>query len=177
VESEALKDRKIVGQQIGRSPRGRFAVSVRCSFGYSQVIRVHPVVQGKPFPTLYWLTCPYLSNEIDHLEAAGWVRRLEARMIEESGLRTAMQAAHRRYCRQRDRLLSLEEKARLEADGTMVGLSRRGIGGISDWDRLKCLHLHVAHEVADENAIGGIVLGMLPACECSPKQVICSAYG
>jgi len=97
-------------------------------------------------------------------------------MIEESGLRTAMQAAHRRYCRQRDRLLSLEEKARLEADGTMVGLSRRGIGGISDWDRLKCLHLHVAHEVADENAIGGIVLGMLPACECSPKQVICSAY-
>ena len=176
MESEVLKDRKIVAQQIGRSPRGQFAVSVRCSYGYSQVIRVHPVVHGKPFPTLYWLTCPFLSNEIDHMEAAGWVKQLEARMIEESGLRTAMQAAHRRYCRQRDRLLALEEKAGLEADGTMVGLSGRGIGGISDWDRLKCLHLHVAHKLADENVIGGIVLDKLPACECLPKQVICSAY-
>lgn len=176
MESETLKDRKVVAQQIGRSPRGQFAVSVRCSYGYSQVIRVHPVVQGKPFPTLYWLTCPFLSNEIDHLEAAGWVKRLEARMIEESDLRSAMQAAHRRYGRQRNRLLSLEEKAGLEADGTTVGLSGRGIGGISDWDRLKCLHLHVAHKLADENTIGGIVLGMLPARECLPKQVICSAY-
>lgn len=176
MESEALKDRKIVGQQIGRSPRGQFVVSVRCSYGYPQVIRVHPVVQGKPFPTLFWLTCPFLSNEIDHLEAGGWVKRLEARMIAESDLRAAMQSAHQRYCRQRDRLLSPGEIATLEADGTMVGLSERGIGGLSDWDRLKCLHLQVAHELGDENAIGRIVLGMLPACECLPKQVICSAY-
>ena len=165
-----------MAQQIGRSPRGQFAVSVRCSYGYPQVIRVHPVVQRKPFPTLYWLTCPFLSTEIDHLEAAGWVKRLEARMMEESDLHSAMQAAHRRYCRQRDRLLSLEEKAGLETDGTIVGLSERGIGGIFDWDRLKCLHLHVAHELADANAIGCIVLGMLPGVECLPKQVICSAY-
>jgi len=176
VESEVLKDREVVAAQIGRSPRGQFVVSVRCSYGYPQVIRVHPVVQGKPFPTLYWLTCPFLSKEIDHLEAAGWVKQLEDRMIGETDLHSAMQAAHRRYCRQRDRLLSSEEKATLEANGTMVGLSGRGIGGISDWNRLKCLHLHVAHGLADENAVGSIVLGMLSACECLPKQVICSAY-
>jgi len=176
VEPEVLKDREIVASQIGRSPRGQFVVSVRCSYGYPQVIRVHPVVQGKPFPTLYWLTCPFLSKEIDHLEAIGWVKQLEDRMIRESDLHSAMQAAHQRYCRQRDRSLSSEEKATLEANGTMVGLSGRGIGGISDWDRLKCLHLHAAHALADENAIGSIVLRTLSARECLPKQVICSAY-
>lgn len=171
-----MNDRIVVGQQIGRTPRGQFVVFVRCSYGYPQVIRVHPLVQGKPFPTLYWLTCPFLSHEIAQLEAAGWVKQLEARMIRESELWTAMQAAHQRYCRQRDRLMSPQEKATLEANGMIAGLSRRGIGGLSDWDRLKCLHLHVAHELADKNAIGGIVLEILPARECPSQQVICSAY-
>ena len=176
MESEILKDREVVAAQIGRPPRGQFDVSVRCSFGYPQVIRVHPMVRGKPFPTLYWLTCPLLSLEIDHLEAAGWVKRLEDRMIAEPDLRSAMQTGHRRYAQQRDRALSSDDRAALEASGMVAGLIGRGIGGISDWDYLKCLHLHVAHGLADENAIASIVLDMLPARECSSKQVICSAY-
>jgi hypothetical protein len=140
------------------------------------VIRVHPVVQGKPFPTLYWLTCPFLSQEIDHLEACGWVKRFEVRMAEERALRSAMQTAHRRYGLLRDQLLSPEEMDALHESGTIVGLIGRGIGGISDWDRLKCLHLHVAHGLADENPIGDLVLGMVSTRECLPKQVICSAY-
>ncbi|MCK5246132.1 DUF501 domain-containing protein [Candidatus Bipolaricaulota bacterium] len=176
MESEALKDRKIVGQQIGRSPRGQFVVSVRCSYGYPQVIRVHPVVQGKPFPTLFWLTCPFLSNEIDHLEAGGWVKRLEARMIAESDLRAAMQSAHQRYCRQRDRLLSPGEIATLEADGTMVGLSERGIGGLSDWDRLKCLHLLLHPAFATSTAATSLKERSCLSVRRHLKQVICSAY-
>lgn len=176
MEPKTLNDRQVVAAQIGRSPRGQFDTSVRCSYGYPQVIRVHPVLQGKPFPTLFWLTCPFLSKEVDHLEAAGWVKRLETRLNEASDLRFAVHEAHQRYIRQRARLLSAEEKATLETDGTMVGLSGRGIGGISDWDRLKCLHLHVAHELADENPIGKMVLELLSAQECLPKQVICSAY-
>lgn len=176
MESEAVRDQRVVAAQIGRPPRGQFTVSVRCSYGYPQVIRVHPVVQGKPFPTLYWLTCPFLSKEIDHLEAAGWVKRLEDRMSKDGDLHAAMQSAHRRYCQQRDRSLSAKENATLKANGTIVGLTGRGVGGISDWDRVKCLHLHVAQELADENPIGNIVLGMMSVRECPPKQVICSAY-
>ena len=176
MEREIVNDSKVVAGQLRRSPRGTFTVSVRCSYGYPQVICVHPVVDGKPFPTLYWLTCPFLSREIGHLEAAGWVKRLEARMGEEPELRSAMHEAHQRTWFQRDQLLTSEEKATLAANGTLVGLDGRGIGGISDWDRLKCLHLHTAHALADENPIGNIVLGMLPAIECSPQQVICSAY-
>ena len=176
MEPKILNDRKVIKAQLGRSPRGAFSVSVRCSYGYPQVIRVHPIVAGKPFPTLYWLTCPFLSKEIGHLEAAGLVKQLEARMAEDSELRSAMHEAHRRTCVQRDQLLSPEEKASLAADGTLIAFDGRGIGGISDWERLKCLHLHAAHALADENAVGSIVLGRLPSLECAPEQVICSAY-
>jgi hypothetical protein len=176
VERETIDDRTVVAAQIGRAPRGEFAVSVRCSYGYPQVIRVHPVVHGKPFPTLYWLTCPFLSKEIDHLEADGWIKRLEARVMDDPSLGGAMHEAHRQYCEQRDRLLSDNERAALEHEGTLRGLTGRGIGGIADWDRVKCLHLHVAHALADKNPIGSIVLAMLPTGECSPQEVICSAY-
>jgi len=137
---------------------------------------VHPVVHGKPFPTLYWLTCPFLAKEIDHLEAAGWVKRLEARVMGDPSLGEAMQEAHRGYCEQRDRLLSDRERAALEDDGTLRGLTGRGIGGIADWNRVKCLHLHVAHALAVKNPVGSIVLDMLLADECSRQEVICSAY-
>ena len=75
-----------------------------------------------------------------------------------------------------NQLLSPDEKVSLAAEGTSVGLEGRGIGGIADWDRLKCLHLHAAHALADVNPIGSIVLRTLPSVECPPRQVICSAY-
>lgn len=177
MESQRLNDLAVITVQLGRPPRGAFTVSVRCSYGYPQVIRVHPVIEGKPFPTLYWLTCPFLSKEIGHLEAEGWVKRLEARMAENGELRSAMHKAHQSTCIQRNQLLSSDEKASLSsAEGTLVGLEGRGIGGIADWDRLKCLHLHAAHALADENPMGSIILRALPSMECSPQQVICSAY-
>ncbi|MBU1048844.1 DUF501 domain-containing protein [Candidatus Bipolaricaulota bacterium] len=176
MECKDVSDRRIVGQQLGRRPRGVFRVSVRCSYGYPQVIRVHPVVAGKPFPTLFWLTCPLLAREIGHLEADGWVKHLETRMMEQPELRDAMRQAHQRTCAIRDELLSADEKAALTANGTLVGLVGRGIGGISNWDRLKCLHLHAAHELAEANPVGRAVLDMLPVIECSSQQVICSAY-
>lgn len=176
MERKAVNDLSVVARQLGRTPRGAFTVSVRCSYEYPQVIRVHPVVAGKPFPTLYWLTCPFLSKEIGHLEAAGWVKQLEVLMLEQPDLRRTMHEAHQRICEQREQLLSSEEKAALAADGTLVGLDGRGIGGISDWDRLKCLHLHAAHALADDNPVGDLVLKMLPALECSNQKVICSAY-
>jgi uncharacterized protein len=176
MESKPLDDRNVVALQLGRPARGRFVVSVRCSFGYPQVIQVHPIVDGKPFPTLYWLTCPFLCAQISGLEAEGWVKRLETRMAGDESLRLSMRDAHRRYINRRDAQLSLEERSALETDGTLIGLSGRGIGGISDWTRLKCLHTHVAHALAGRNPIGDLVLAMLTARECSPQQVICSAY-
>jgi hypothetical protein len=176
VESEMVIDRRTVERQIGRPPRGVFDVVVRCSYRYPQVIRVHPLVGGKPFPTLFWLTCPHLCKGIDHLEADGWVKRLESQIASDPALRSAMHAAHRRTMEMRIRLLSADSEAGRDDRALWKGLQERGIGGLADWDRLKCLHLHAAQALADENPAGTAVLSMLPAIECPPKQVICSAY-
>jgi len=74
---------------------------VRCSHGYPQVLRVRPLIDGKPFPTLYWLSCPHLVGDVDRLEADDWIDRLERRMSDDPWLQAVMNEAHRRYIWQR----------------------------------------------------------------------------
>src|SRR5439155_11917820 len=50
-------DREAVERQLGRRLRGRVRVAVRCGCGLPAVIETFPLVDGEPFPTLYWLTC------------------------------------------------------------------------------------------------------------------------
>ena len=174
MESIPLSDRNVIAAQIGRRPRGLAGIPVRCSYGYPQVIRVRPLVDRKPFPTLFWLTCPYVVKEVDRLEADGWIARLERRMAENEELRAGMARAHERYIEDRVASLSDDERRAIESRGQASSLLDRGIGGIADRARLKCLHLHVAHDLADENPIGRIVCEMLPAAECRAEQAICS---
>jgi len=175
VESISLSDRAVIETQIGRRPRGLTGIPVRCSHGYPQVVLVRPFVDGKPFPTLFWLTCPYLATQVDRLEADGWIGRLERRMAEDEALARRMERAHERYIERRFALLSDGERRTIESRGQTSSLLEKGIGGIADRRRLKCLHLHVAHDLADENPIGAIVFGMLSTFECSSEEVICSA--
>jgi len=57
----------------------------------------------------------------------------------------------------------------------LSALETRGIGGIAERCRLKCLHLHVAHELADANPIGRTICAMIPSLECPPDGVLCTA--
>ncbi len=176
MESISLSDRAVIAAQIGRRPRGLIGIPARCSYGYPQVVRVFPIVDGRPFPTLFWLTCPHLVKEVDRLEADGWIGRLERRIAEDERLGAGIERAHERYVEERSAALPDEERRTIESRGLASGLLG-GIGGIADRRRLKCLHLHVAHALAGENPVGGIVLKMLPDTECRPEQVICSALG
>lgn len=171
MESQTLTDRRVVAAQLGRPAQGRWTVVGRCPYGYPQVIRVFPIVSDRPFPTLYWLTCPFLRTGISRLEADGWIKRLEERMRNSSELSEMMCAAHEQYARERNAL-----QASMQREMPVAGLRDRGIGGLADRRYLKCLHLHVAHALVGENAIGTIVLDLLPEQACAPKEVICSAY-
>lgn len=175
MEHRALIDRRTVERQLGRPPRGSFRVATRCRYGNPQVICVHPIVDRAPFPTLYWLTCPFLGAKISALEAVGEVRALESRMQEQVDLRDAMRHAHERYIQQRRALLSAKDVAWLTAEGLLDGLMQRGIGGIRDVSYVKCLHLHVAHALVDQNPLGMIVLEALSTHACSDPKRICSA--
>jgi len=176
MEQLSLKDKKVIAKQIGRTPRGVLGVERRCPYGYPQVVCVHPLVEGKPFPTLFWLTCPFLTRQIDHLEAEGWIKKMDGQIEHDETLAASLREAHRTYITERDRLLSPEDRETLEKAGMLKDLQDKGIGGTADFEKVKCLHLHVAHALARENPVGTHVLGALQNHACPPKQVICSEF-
>ncbi len=176
MEPASVNDLRIIARQLGRAPRGVRGIALRCPYGYPQVIVVHPIVDGKPFPTMFWLTCPLLSKEIDRLEAGGMIAELEGLIRTDSELAARLTSAHRAYIEERLVLLSEREREHLKERGMFEALAGRGIGGIADFSRVKCLHLHVAHALAEENPIGRIVLERIPQRACRPDRVICSRF-
>lgn len=109
------------------------------------VIENHPRLEdGTPFPTLYWLTCPILVKRASQLEAEGWMRELSFRLGEAPELRARLAAAIARLGARRD------EHEVIEDSGGPPG------GGP---ERVKCLHSHLAHELAGgSNPAGALTL-------------------
>ncbi len=174
MERVTIAEADLIARQIGRPPRGEFTVASRCPHGFPQVLEVLPLMDGTPFPTLYWLSCPLLCHAVSDLEAAGWVSRLEERVAGDEQLRGALERSHCDYIAARWRSLAADDRRALGTRGLKL-LEERGIGGIADRRRLKCLHLHVAHALAGTNPIGSIVLGMLPQTACAPEKTLCSS--
>ncbi len=175
MEPVTLEDKRIIAAQLGREARGLLRVERCCPYGYPQVILVHPLIEGKPFPTTFWLTCPFLTEEIAHLEEAGWIKKMETLLKKDTRLNAQLQRAHHAYIEERMHLLSVEDRRFLADSGMSASLQDKGIGGIADFNRIKCLHLHVAHALARENPIGEIVLKALPSRACPQNKTICFA--
>jgi exopolyphosphatase/guanosine-5'-triphosphate,3'-diphosphate pyrophosphatase len=126
-----------VEAQLGRKLLSPFTVVARCSPGHPLVIRNHPLDQaGKPFPTLYWLTCPQAVKAVSRLESQGWIQRL----AERPSVHAALPDIRREYAAERGRLLPGSE------DWGGVGGARSGI---------KCLHAHYAYHLAGGDDILG----------------------
>jgi hypothetical protein len=87
---------------------------------------------GTPFPTLYYLTCARLASRIGGLEADGRMREMTERLAADPDLADAYRRAHECYLAERDAIEPL---------GTQVSA-----GGMPE--RVKCLHVHVAHALA-----------------------------
>lgn len=123
-----------VAAQLGREPFTEFKVFARCPGGHPLVIRNHPIdLEGKPFPTLYWLTCPDAVRSVSRVESAGWIKRLSDRAETDHAFGEALDAAHREYG---------EERGRIVADAATWG----GVGGSRSG--VKCLHAHYANYLA-----------------------------
>ncbi|MFU8890168.1 MAG: DUF501 domain-containing protein [Anaerosomatales bacterium] len=146
-------ERAVVTAQLHREPRGDWWVEVRCSFGYPQVITTAPLVAAEtPFPTLHWLTCPWLAERTASAESAGEVARWAARLADNPELSGRMLAADARYRRRR---------AAVSPDGTDP-CSDVGIAGQRDPLATKCLHAHVATALAGiDDPVGAEIVGML----------------
>ena len=142
-EEVSVGDRALVEAQVGRPLRGTWRVARRCHLGVPMVVETHPRLEdGTPFPTLFWLTCPLLVKEASHLEAEGFMNVLTGRLATDRGFSDRVQSAADRYVSRRDELAP--------TGGAQPG------GGT---DRVKCLHAHLAHELADApNPVGATTL-------------------
>ncbi len=126
-------DQQAVAAQLGRPPRALRAVAHRCTCGLPSVVQTHPRLEdGTPFPTLYYLTCRRLAGLVSRSEASGAMREMTARLAADPDLAAAYRVAHESYLAERDAVEPL---------GTDVSA-----GGMPD--RVKCLHVHVAHALA-----------------------------
>ncbi len=150
---------------LGREPRGLRAVAVADADGEPLVIRVASVVDETPFPTLYWLIGRELSLRIDRLEAAGWIARLQARVNGSESLRQSMRADHEQHKIAREGFLTEEEAQFLSERGMRAALDQRGIGGIAEDDRIRCLHTWYAAHLVTPNTIGKLVDELLADSE------------
>lgn len=137
-------------EQLGREPRSVLAVAARCRCGKPQVVVNRPVspdASGRltVFPTLFWLTSPYLVREVSILEADGWIGRLRAQMSDPE-LATGMQASHAATAQLRLRLAPAQDvRALAEASPRQYqALAESGVAGMRALDGVKCLHAHLA---------------------------------
>jgi hypothetical protein len=105
-------------------------VAARCAYGFPAVTEQAPFGPGgEPFPTTYYLTCPWLVSGIARLEADGGVERFARLAATDPQLAKSLAEAD-------------EEQRRLrpELDVGIAGTRRR--------ESIKCLHAHAAFALA-----------------------------
>lgn len=125
-----MDDLAVISAQLGRPARAFRRVACRCPHGFPAVTEQAPyTADGTPFPTMYWLTCPWLVQAIDRIEAAGGVRRY-----------SEAASADPRLARSLARANAEQRKLRPELDA--------GIGGSRRPGSVKCLHAHAAFALA-----------------------------
>ena len=138
-----------VERQLGREPRGVLEIAYRCPNGEPGVVKTAPrLPDGTPFPTLFYLTHPALTAAASRLESSGLMRDMTERLASDADLAAAYRRAHDSYLAERDAIESL-------------GTQHSG-GGMPD--RVKCLHVLIAHSLAKGpgvNPLGDEALAVL----------------
>jgi hypothetical protein len=144
------RDRDVVQAQLGRPPRAMRAIAHHCGCGLPDVVETNPRLEdGTPFPTLYYLTCPRAASAIGRLESEGLMKQMTARLDSDPELKEKYVVAAADYLARRD---ALEVLGKAPAQGGMP-------------DRVKCLHVLVAHSLAvgrGVNPFGDEALDLLP---------------
>ena len=132
-----MSDQDVVSWQLGRPLRAFRGVAVRCPHGFPAVTEQAPqTADGTPFPTSYYLTCPWLVAAVSRVEALGGVASWADRAATDPELDESLRTAQ-------------AEQRQLRPEINV------GIAGTADDANVKCLHAHVAFALARP----GYVLG------------------
>ena len=117
-------------------------------------IENHPRLDdGSPFPTLYWLTCPMLLKRVSRLESEGFMAELNDRLHRDMGMRARLESSVARVIERRDSHEVIEDSGAPPGGGP---------------DKVKCLHAHVAIELAqNDDPAGSIALALSGWPDCA----------
>lgn len=160
-----LKDERIIEIQLNRKIDNFVETIYYCPFDYPAVVLVDAFKNNNPAPTIYWLTCPYLTYEVDRLESdTDLIDKLGKKLKEDYSFRKAMNSAHKSYAKKR--LESLDnaqlKNAEMISEDLLKTLKFSGVGGIKDKNGIKCLHTHLADYLAGgNNPVGRIVFSKI----------------
>ncbi len=178
-------DIETIKRQLSTDSISITGIIERCKWGFPSIILLYPLRSAdKPeakkdlnfmsLSTLIWLTCPYLNDRIHKLESEGYIKKVTDFINNNRDFVSKMQFAHAHYFYLRKKVYryflgdvsSIDENSRL---------FNTGIGGISDIENIKCLHLHYAHyRICNENYAGRITYELLD-CEIYCKGSICKS--
>jgi uncharacterized protein len=152
------KELLFIQEQLGRPPEGLQEIVYRDSKKRPVVLRVTSIVRGKPFPNMYWLSDKNLCKAIDKIESHGFVKELENSIIpDDETLKEMLIKNHSQYIQKRWNYFTKEHDLESILPVYQESLKTKGIGGLSKFDRVRCLHMHYAHYLVDGNSIGELL--------------------
>ena len=150
----------------------------KCFFNQPQVIICKPLAKKfRPFPTTFWLVCPYLIKLAGKIESDGGVKELEKFLIENN---LKKQWREYNFLHQKIRLKlinkNLAKFLRRFHGKIFRNLIRGGVGGIhydSENVNVKCLHLQTASFIGTGHHPGAqwlISKGLCPGANCKQRD-------
>ena len=88
------------------------------------------------------------------MEAAGVIGLLQQKLDAEPIYQHQLADAHRAYIQLRSCLMTDDERRRIQRLGFESVFEQRGIGGIENFNRIRCLHTYYAAHLVSPNLIG-----------------------
>lgn len=124
-----------LAEDLGRVPRGVWAVGARDAAGAPLVVVTEPRLEdGTPFPTLFYLTSPAYTKAASTLEAEHFMEALTERLATDEEFGALYRESHEDYLRRRALLGDVPEIEGFSAGGMPT--------------RIKCLHALIGHSLA-----------------------------
>ncbi|MEC9091977.1 MAG: DUF501 domain-containing protein [Planctomycetota bacterium] len=155
------EDLQLIEQQLGRPPSGLQEVMKRNHNGFPAVLRVATMVEHNPFPTLFWLSDVQLNKWIHDLESAGMIERVQRIIDESAEFRNRLICDHQKHVELRRSYYQPEVKREIERLGVSDLLDQRGVGGVFNFNRVRCLHAFLAAHLVVPNLVGELLSKLL----------------
>jgi len=170
-ENLTKDDSTILAKQLNSEKNNIAGIISRCKHGCPTVALLHPAVipennssyepDYKSISTLIWLTCPYLNRKIHDLENTGNITKIHNFILSDIQLLSFMREAHTEFSILRKSVFRKFCKDKLDLNYN-DRIFQTGIGGISSYENIKCLHIHFAHYlIYKDNVAGKITLELL----------------